>query len=286
MKNKISIVTLASLIIISFCLFPSLLRAETDPCANVKKLDIDNVASLKNIFSNYTTYQPPLAYVNGNDQTEYLLCLKIIEDSIGVISEPLELTIKDDFNVHIVGLNLKSTSPIFLKVTNNKKGTVYIEKSTIQDIKTGLSLEGTGPIEIKDSKITGDASKSGSCIVANSPNAVFSNVTLSSCKEGIAVKANNIQIANSTISNVQTGLILEGAEKIEVSNTKITGDASKSGSCIVAGTPNAVFSNVTVSSCGEGITVKANGAQIADSKIFDNGLGIHVTNGFTGMSVS
>ncbi|GEM_PF-5738680 len=79
----------------------------------------------------------------------------------------------------------------FISITNNSFGKVTLEDVELSNVVDGIATVGSGPIEIKDSIITGDESKSGKCISIASEGAIVKSSVISSCGEGVHIAANN-----------------------------------------------------------------------------------------------
>ena len=98
-----------------------------------------------------------------------------------------------------------------------------------------------------------------------------------------------VQLYNANISNVRNGIETTGTGNIEIANSTITGDTSKSGACLSIKSPGAIVKSSDISGCGEGVRIEADGAflgaESADkfdaeaNRIHDNKVGIHWVSG-------
>ena len=96
----------------------------------------------------------------------------------------------------------------------------------------------------------------------------------------------SVIIRDLEITNANEGLALASsgtpaAGAIQIIDSTITGE-DKVGNGITITSPGTRLNNVTVTNCNEGVRVSANNVQIADSRIFTNKIGVHVTSGITG----
>ncbi|MFA5812635.1 MAG: hypothetical protein WC956_09955, partial [bacterium] len=107
-------------------------------------------------------------------------------------------------DIQVVGLKLKNSlsQPIavpFLKISHNGTGKVGLDALSLADVKQGLSIEGSGKTEVVNAQIAGDASKFGFCYSVNADNAKLDGITATSCKEGVAIHANDVSIVNKSV---------------------------------------------------------------------------------------
>lgn len=97
----------------------------------------------------------------------------------------------------VVGLKLargsgySSDQPLFT-VTNNSSGKVTLEDIELSNVVDGIATVGTGSVEIRDSIITGDESKSGECILIASDGAIVKSSLISSCGDGVRIAADDV----------------------------------------------------------------------------------------------
>jgi hypothetical protein len=127
-------------------------------------------------------------------------------------------------------------------------------------------------------------------IVGFKINSIMNDAPLSITHDG---GEGTVYLRNAEITNVRDGLALASsgtpaAGAIQVVDSTITG-AAKEGNCITVAAPGTILSGVTVSNCAEGVQVNANNVQITNSlndpsRIFTNKIGVHLTNGFTGIN--
>jgi len=188
-------------------ILPSVSIAQT--CGPANTIDLgaflpnqqDNQLQLA--LTNYASYPE-----GGN----YALCFVMPQLDISAADDVKSFTLTvgaaEAKNIYIVGVDLiknndlVSDTPLFT-VVHSGTGTVYLKDVQLSNVKNGLSLSGTGKIELStrsDEKVvvTGDSSKSGTCIDVKSPAAVLSAVEASSCHEGVKVDASDVKIKDSS----------------------------------------------------------------------------------------
>jgi hypothetical protein len=143
----------------------------------------------------------------------------------------LQIASTETREIQIKGLKLRNDSvePLantFLSVTNAGTGIVKLNDVSFVDVKDGLSLQGSGPIELRSSTITGDAAKSGACVAVASPSALLDHVDVSNCGDGVRVDADNVRIANeSSIHGNKIGVhILQGRIGTKIDSSLVYGN--------------------------------------------------------------
>ena len=157
-----------------------------------------NSSIIANSLSNFANYYDESVGV-------YALCFEIVAGNSVMVDSALQLTVPDSVegNISIENLNISAANiqqPI-LTILNNSTSKVLVNDFKLSNVKNGLLLTGTGPIEVSNAVITGDANKSGTCVDIRSPNALVTSSDISSCNEGIRIASNGNMIGADVAEN-------------------------------------------------------------------------------------
>ncbi|MBN1283204.1 MAG: hypothetical protein JXA24_05455 [Proteobacteria bacterium] len=128
-------------------------------------------------------------------------------DGITGFTLNVEAAIAND--IYITGLKLAkadallSSDPL-LAINHYGAGTIHLKDTQLSNVKNGLKMTGLGKIELgayddKGVVVTGDSTKSGSCIDVKSKNAVLSGVQASGCHEGVKIDAVGVEVKGGSI---------------------------------------------------------------------------------------
>lgn len=204
-------------------------------------------ATIKNALTNYMVMDGALPkYLVSKDSDEAYCLVFQVNPAIGSqinFTEELSLTLADDHDVYIKGLNIAAPNnlPFLLRLRNNSESRkVVLLDSTLGNIQTGITTEGTGRVEMHHVSINGNAqAKTGACIDIATPNAFLDDVNAAGCGEGIRVGANGLVLTSSETASAETisevrdnkvGIhILGGIIGTDIGRTKIYGNNDGNG---------------------------------------------------------
>ncbi len=206
---------------------PQQQSTQTQSCANtvdVTKLSGNDSQRINKIKANLAQYQSTI--VDGHYEVCFQMDELIITDALQPdFTEPFTINIaaSETRDVHIIGLNIKRDGtwqdPInLLHVTNaSPTATVYLDGIQLSNVIDGISLEGTGEVVIDtyagsqavpktQTKLTGDANKSGTCLHLKSNSAVIKGADISSCAEGVLIEANDALLGAADKDHIATDM--------------------------------------------------------------------------------
>jgi hypothetical protein len=255
-----------------------------EPCSDVRTvkfgpLDDSPKKQVSKIINALGKYTERSDLYFSEERNRFELCFEVGEFSLEnawVSTMPnftgsflLPIAADNEHDVYIKGLNITREDALvfddaFLRIEHNGQGKVILDDVRLNNVKHGLSVSGSGLVEVNNSVITGDAAKIGTCVSAASNNTIFKGLTVSGCNEGIKLLGMDAAIEESTITNSNTCLFIDG--------------------------DGALVKNSEIHTCvGDGIRIEADDVLIGAASregydanknlIHGNGIGIHVVTG-------
>gem|GEM_PF-2384046 len=225
-------ILLASLILIVTLIlsFVGFAHAVDHVCDKANPITInafeDPPAKLRGILEHYKDYEylrknyeiAPLLN-KGVDEAAYCIVFEHYNNMpLAVKDQKIVFENKDDNNVYIIGLKLKSKigDTLFEVVHKGGPGKIILKNVELTDVRDGLFLDaeetfrmGTlipkDAIQVINSEIVG-ANKDGNCLTVKCQGAILDNVTARNCAEGVRVEARNVGIVNSHIFDNKIGI--------------------------------------------------------------------------------
>ena len=226
----------AGLLILACCCWPSAgncAATETDYCAdfppenNILVPNNFSIGLIRDSLKHYSTIKDKDGitekFLHKSGEKEVYCLIFDISESINGLDAALTLNTVDDRDVVIKHLNIKSldSGKSLLEISHNMAGTVQVLDSTLQNVRSGIMLTGTGSILVQDASIIGRAQLEA-CIKVDAPNALFDKIKAQHCATGILVGAPNVKITNSEITDNGTGVrIASGILGTELLTNKI-----------------------------------------------------------------
>lgn len=198
-----------TLITVLLAMLSGLSNAEAIACSDENTVDLSSADMsltekqnvLADAFLNYSSYC-------SSATTSCEICFLTPQEGL-TVNKGFSIVVNVAQDVNFYGVRLvKAADKIFneplITVTNNGTSKVAIKDFKLSNVKNALLLSGTGPIEINNAIITGDANKSGACVDIQSPSAVVKSSDISSCNEGIRISSNGNLIGADLAANYES----------------------------------------------------------------------------------
>lgn len=232
MKRLTTILTCVLLLV---C-FSNISYSEDDACDNVPSLVLARLqeTKLQDIFEHYndSTYLLTNYGRTFLSPNQDVYCFNI-ENSRGmalVVSNGLVFEKKDDLDVQIEGLKLKSAiqEPVLRVIHSGDEGTIQLHALSVEE--GGIALEAKvdngvpvvlpeDAIELDSTTIVG-INKGNNCLTVSAPGTILDDVEVSNCAEGIRIEADNVQIVNSVVKSNKIGIhVTNGFQGTNINRT-------------------------------------------------------------------